>query len=99
MGISEEIVNRIKSNIKVHNDGISVHEPSFLNSNASKYLCECIDSGWVSSSGKWVTKFEELIHEFTGSKYVVVVSNGTNALKLSLYMVGVVQMMRFLSRL
>tara|TARA_B100001248_G_scaffold253024_1_gene229823 strand:- start:133 stop:1320 length:1188 start_codon:yes stop_codon:yes gene_type:complete len=89
MGISEEIVNRIKSNIKVHNDGISVHEPSFLNSNASKYLCECIDSGWVSSSGKWVTKFEELIHEFTGSKYVVVVSNGTNALKLSLYMVGV----------
>ena len=87
MSISEEIVNRIQSNFEIHNNGISVHEPSFASSNASKYLSECIDSGWVSSSGKWVNKFEELIHKFTGSKYVVVVSNGTNALKLSLYIV------------
>ena len=51
-------------------------------------MCDCIDSGWVSSSGKWVTQFEELIASYTGSKYVIVVSNGTNALRLS-YMVGV----------
>lgn len=89
MSIAEEIINRIQSAIGNKNYDISVHEPCFSESNASKYLCECIDSGWVSSSGKWVKKFEELIANYTGSKYVVLVSNGTNALRLSLYMVGV----------
>ena len=41
-----------------------------------------------SSSGKWVTKFEELIKEFTGSEYVIAVSNGTVALRFH-FIVGV----------
>lgn len=89
MIISEEIVNRIQSVTGNHDFDISIHEPSFSGSNAYKYLSECIDSGWVSSSGKWVSKFEELIAQHTRSKYVILVSNGTNALRLSLYVVGV----------
>ena len=89
MIISEEIVNRIQSVIGHHDTDISIHEPSFSGSNANKYLSECIDSGWVSSTGKWILKFEELIAKHTRSKYVVLVSNGTNALRLSLYVVGV----------
>ena len=71
MIISEEIVNRIQCAIGNHDTDISIHEPSFSGSNAYKYLSECIDSGWVSSSGKWILKLEELISKHTRSKYVL----------------------------
>ena len=38
---------------------ISIHD-YFLNTNANKYVKECINSGWVSSAGKWVDKFENI---------------------------------------
>ena len=58
-----EVLNRIKSVIGEENykKGIQIHEPSFKNSNALNYLKDCIDTGWVSSSGKWVSEFESLI--------------------------------------
>ena len=37
---------------------IPVNEP-LLNGNEKKYLCECIDTGWISSEGPFVKKFEE----------------------------------------
>ena len=88
---SNEIINRIKSSIYNSKklEKIPLHEPYFKDSNAYRYLKECIDTGWVSSSGKWVTEFERLISDFTGSKYVIAVSNGTVALRLSLFLAGV----------
>ena len=68
---------------------ISTHEPDFLESNAWLYLKDCLDSNWVSSSGKWLEKFEKLISLFTGSPEVIAVSNGTDALRLAFYLVGV----------
>ena len=69
MSLSSEIIKNIKSVINFSDNSreINVHEPSFIGTNASKYIEDCLISGWVSSSGKWVTKFEELIKEFTGS--------------------------------
>lgn len=88
---SSVIIDRIKSSIPNSNklETIKLHEPYFKGSNAYKYLKECIDTGWVSSSGKWVKEFERLISEFTGSKYAIAVSNGTVALRLSLFLAGV----------
>ncbi len=88
---SNEIIDRIKSSILNSNklEEIHLHEPDFKGSNAHEYLKECIDTGWVSSTGKWVSRFENLISDFTGSKYVVAVSNGTVALRLSLFVAGV----------
>ena len=88
---SNEIIDRIKSSISNTKklETIQLHEPYFKGSNAYKYLKECIDTGWVSSSGKWVTEFESLISNFTGSKYAIAVSNGTVALRLSLFLAGV----------
>ena len=88
---SNEIIDRIKNSITNSNklEKIPLHEPYFKESNAYRYLKECIDTGWVSSSGKWVTKFERLLSDFTGSKYAIAVSNGTVALRLSLYLAGV----------
>ena len=52
---------------------------------------ECIKSGWVSSSGKYVENFEEMIVKYTGAKYAIACINGTSALQLSLRLVGVKQ--------
>ena len=68
---------------------IVIHEPDFKNTNATQYVENCIQTGWVSSAGKWVTSFEKKICNFTGSKYCVAVNNGTSALRLALHIVGV----------
>ncbi len=87
----QSIIKRIKlvSGFSSDSEPINLHEPSFVNSNAKKYLASCIDSGWVSSSGNWVTEFENKIKKFTGAKYAIAVSNGTVALRLSLSCLGV----------
>lgn len=66
----------------------SLHEPSFQG-NEWSYVKECLDTGWVSSVGKFVTQFEEKFAEFTGSKHAIAVVNGTAALHASLMVVGV----------
>ena len=46
---------------------INLSEPE-LNGNELKYLKNCINTNWLTSSGKYVKLFEEKISEFTGSK-------------------------------
>ena len=82
----EQIVSFIKSIYK--KDFIALHEPIFIG-NEKKYLNECIDSTFVSSVGKYVDKFEEMLADYVGSKYAVAVSNGTSALFIALKIVGV----------
>jgi len=67
---------------------IPLHEPRFLG-NEKKYLNECIDSTFVSSVGKFVDRFEDMIAEYTGVKYAVATCNGTSALHISLLISGV----------
>lgn len=62
---------------------IPVNEP-LLNGNEKKYLCECIDSGWISSEGPFVKKFEMGMAEYTGRKYGIAVSSGTAALETAI---------------
>ena len=89
MNISSLIIERIDNLLRKNSEDIFLHEPYFLETNALEYVKDCIDSGWVSSSGKWVSRFENLIAKYTGSKNVIAVSNGTNALRLSLFVLGV----------
>ena len=60
-----------------------------LSGNEWRYVKECLDSGWVSSAGKYVDLFEQNIAEYTGSKYAVACVNGTYALYVSLKLIGV----------
>lgn len=62
---------------------IPVSEPLF-GKNASKYLLECLKTGWVSSRGTFVERFENAFAKFIGTKYAVACTNGTHALHLSL---------------
>ena len=64
---------------------IPLHEPRFIG-NEKKYLNECIDSTFVSSVGKFVDEFEEMVARFSGAKYAVATSNGTSALHIGPYM-------------
>jgi perosamine synthetase len=61
---------------------IPVNEP-LLNGNELKYLQECISSGWVSSEGPFVERFEDGMAAVTGRRNAVAVSNGTAALEVA----------------
>jgi perosamine synthetase len=67
---------------------LPVAEPS-LGERELLYVSECVLSGWVSSAGPFVTRFEELFAEFTGSRHAIAVSSGTAALHLALLGLGV----------
>ena len=64
------------------NDFIPVNEP-LLNGNEKKYLAECIDTGWISSEGPFVLKFEEGMSTMAGRRYAIAVCNGTAALEVA----------------
>jgi len=57
--------------------------------NEKAYLNECIDTTFVSSVGKFVDRFEEEMARYTGAKKAVVCVSGTNALHMSMMLVGV----------
>lgn len=69
-------------------DFIPVNEP-LLNGNEKKYLCECIDTGWISSEGPFVKEFEEKISSTVNRKYGIAVSNGTAALEVAVQALGI----------
>ncbi len=69
---------------------IGLHEPQF-EGKEWEYVKECLDTGWVSSVGKFVDNFEEKLIEYTGVKKAVAIVNGTCALHLALKLIDVEQ--------
>ncbi|MBW4498171.1 MAG: DegT/DnrJ/EryC1/StrS family aminotransferase [Scytonema hyalinum WJT4-NPBG1] len=67
---------------------ILVNQP-LLDGNEKKYLLECIDTGWISSEGPFVKKFEEQFAARVGRKYGVAVSNGSVALDAAVAALGI----------
>jgi len=67
---------------------IPVNEP-LLNGNEEKYLVECIRTGWISSEGPFIKKFEEQLAARMGRKYGVAVSNGSVALDAAVVALGI----------
>ncbi|EPU0107141.1 aminotransferase LegC [Campylobacter coli] len=69
-------------------ENIALHEPCFIG-NEKKYLLECIDSGFVSSVGEFVTRFEEALKEKTKTRFVIATNTGTAALHIALLANGI----------
>src|SRR3569623_1904833 len=67
---------------------IPVNEP-LLDGNEKKYLAECIDTGWISSEGPFIKKFEEQFAARVGRKQGVAVCNGTAALDVAIEALGI----------
>jgi hypothetical protein len=61
---------------------IPVNEP-LLNGNEKKYLNECIDTGWISSEGPFIKRFEKGMANYVGRKYGVACANGSAALDIA----------------
>ena len=60
-----------------------------ISGNELKYVKDCIDTGWISSAGSYVDRFENMVAEFVGSKYGIATMNGTSGLHIALLLSGV----------
>ncbi len=67
---------------------VPLHEPEFKG-NEWTYVKQCIDTGWVSSVGAYVDRFEKDFASYTGAKYAIATVNGTSALHICLLLSGV----------
>jgi perosamine synthetase len=67
---------------------IALSEP-LIGGNEWKYVRECLDTGWVSSAGKFVDRFEREFAAYLGMPYAVAVGSGTAALHLAVLAAGV----------
>lgn len=69
-------------------DFIPVYTPS-LDGREEKYVLDAVRSGWISSLGSYVTRFEQEFARFCNVHHAVSVSNGTVALHLALHALGI----------
>lgn len=67
---------------------IPVNRPA-IPKNAKKYLNECVDSGWFSSEGPFIKRFETAFAHYLNVPYASTTSSGTAALHLALLALGV----------
>ena len=65
-----------------------VAEP-VLSGNESKYVNDCLNTGWISSQGKYVLEFEQQFAKYCNTEYALAVSNGTVAIHLALVALGI----------
>lgn len=80
-----ELVDYSEYDANVH---ISLAQPQ-LNGNEYKYLMDAFLSTWISSTGKYITLFEQNFAKYCGVQYGVATSNGTTALHLALTALGI----------
>lgn len=87
MALSETILTVLRELLPPQRP-IGLHEPSF--GERDKALTQdCLDSGWVSSVGRYVDQFEQGLAELTGIPHAVATVNGTAALHTCLMVAGI----------
>jgi perosamine synthetase len=60
-----------------------------LSGNEKKYVNECLDTGWISSLGRFTEQFERAAADLTGAGHAIAVTSGTTALHLALHCLGI----------
>jgi len=60
-----------------------------LNGNEWTYVKDCLDTGWISSAGAYVNKFEQQVADYVGAKYGIACMNGTVGLHIAQILSGV----------
>ncbi len=69
---------------------IPVNEP-LIAKNALEYVSECIKTGWISSGGSYIKKFEDDFARYLGVKHAITTTNGTASLHLAIASLGIGQ--------
>jgi perosamine synthetase len=67
---------------------VELHEPRF-GDRERELVLDCIDTGWVSTAGKYVTQFEQMVAAASGVRHAIAIVNGTAALHAALLAEGV----------
>jgi perosamine synthetase len=67
---------------------IPVYQPD-LSGNEKQYVLDCLESGWISSKGDYVARFETKLAEYLGIPHCALVSNGTTAIQTALGALGI----------
>jgi perosamine synthetase len=67
---------------------VHLHEPRFAG-HEWQYVKECLDTGWVSSAGRFVDQFETELAKTCGTRSAIAIVNGTAALHVALRLIGV----------
>ena len=67
---------------------IPVNEPRIA-PNALEYVTDCLESGWISSAGHYIERFENAFASYIGVKHAVTTTSGTAALHLALASLGI----------
>jgi len=88
MDVPARILHAVRTVVPPSRGKVVLHEPEFKG-NEWKYVKDCLDTGWVSSVGAYVDRFEKLLEEITGAQFAVATANGTAALHMCLLLVGV----------
>jgi perosamine synthetase len=86
--VVSEVMSAVRQVLGQPQGTIALHEPEFAGAEWT-YVKDCIDTGWVSSVGAYVDRFERDLARITGAPYAVATSNGTSALHVSLLLAGV----------
>lgn len=85
---TNQIINTIRQTLSCQDQQIALHEPYF-GGNEWCYVKECLDTGWVSSVGTFVNRFEDDLANFTGAKHAIATANGTSALHICFRLAGI----------
>jgi perosamine synthetase len=94
--ISEEAFSQVHSSTRIQSLGsppimsenIPVYIPS-LGGNEAAYVMDAVQSGWISSLGPYVDRFEAAIRQVTGANHAIAVTNGSVAIHLALHCLDV----------
>ena len=60
-----------------------------IEGNESKYVLNCLNTGWISSAGSYVNQFEDMVAKYAGAKYGVACMNGTVGLHIAQVLLGI----------
>jgi len=83
-----DVVAAVRDVLGQPSSPLALHEPEFAGREWD-YLKECLDTGWVSSVGSYVDRFERELAAYTGAAHAVATANGTSALHICLLLAGV----------
>ena len=86
--LTDSVLSAVRQVLGVPANAIALHEPEFAG-REWEYVKECLDTGWVSSVGSFVDRFERELAAFTGAQHAVATVNGTAALHMCLLLAGV----------
>lgn len=86
--LPKRVLHAVRQVVPAETGNVGLHEPSFKGREAD-YVLECLKTGWVSSAGAYVDRFEAMLAEYTGAKCAIATVNGTAALHVAILLAGV----------